>query len=292
MDTDSHRSDFACKQCCACKFCFLSGLDPAILDRLSPFMRRQRLLHKGDRLYRLGDPFQRLYIIKSGSFKTSYYDTSGNQQIISFHFSADLLGGDGIPCGQHRYEVEALETATVCPLPYPRDNILNQGQAFSLLEQITAAISGQAFEESRWFLALARLKADQRLARFLLALSDQMATCGRCAWEFPLAMPRHDIANHLGIANETVSRLFKRFEHDAWIRARRRWVQLLDREALLELADCEPMTVQANVSPAYPVKSDTTPATGSETLSLHHKATGTSRPSSANLVSSSGIAFQ
>lgn len=232
-----------CERCCGFRFCVFGRLNRGLRRSLEPQLRQQRLLHKGDKLFTPGSDFNGLYIVKSGSFKSAYYDTSGDQQVIGFYFPSDLLGGDGIPSGRHRYDLEALETATVCSLLYPRAGTLRDPMAIELLSQIMTEFARQSFRESSWLLVLGRLKADQRLARFLLTLSERMRQLGRSVWEFPLSMPRHDIANHLGIANETVSRLFKRFEGKGLILAKRRWVQLLDIDALHALADMDHGTV-------------------------------------------------
>ena len=241
------RPTYSCENCCGYRFCLLSRLNRELRDTLSSQLSQQRLLRKGEKLYTPGSDFDGLYIIKSGSFKSAYSDTSGDQQVIGFYFPTQLLGIDGIESQAYRYDVEALETSTVCPLPYPRSGSWSEAMKVELLQQILVESSRQSFQDSCWLLVVGRLKADQRLARFLLTLSQQMEMLGRSGREFPLTMPRHDIANHLGIANETVSRLFKRFEDNGWIFARRRWVQISNRAALLELLENE------NTPPLLPV---------------------------------------
>ena len=86
-------------------------------------------------------------------------------------------------------------------------------------------------------LMLGTMRAEQRLASFLLDLADRYRARGYSSSEFVLRMTREEIGCHLGLKLETVSRLFSRFHKDGLIHVQGREVKLLDRIALQQLAD-------------------------------------------------------
>jgi CRP/FNR family transcriptional regulator len=77
--------------------------------------------------------------------------------------------------------------------------------------------------------------AEERMARFLIDLRDRRAALGMSAERLPLPMSRADIANHLGLATETVSRLLTRFRDQNLISIDREGLDLLDSEKLRSL---------------------------------------------------------
>jgi CRP/FNR family transcriptional regulator len=84
-------------------------------------------------------------------------------------------------------------------------------------------------------LLLGKRSADERLAAFLLSLSARYKARGLSATEFNLPMPRQDIGNYLGLAIETVSRLFAHFQDQKLLQVNRRQVTLLDIPKLEEM---------------------------------------------------------
>lgn len=78
------------------------------LDAIEPYAARLTLISghrrvaRGDYLYRAGDPFTHLYAIRSGDMKTSRMSADGEEQIIGFNMTGDLLGIEAIPDGHHR----------------------------------------------------------------------------------------------------------------------------------------------------------------------------------------------
>lgn len=228
-----------CEHCCTRKSCPLGRLEieqPGLLNRV---VRHPKPLRKGDRLFMQGDDFYSLYLVRSGSFKSCITDPSGDCQITGFHFPGDILGLDGIESGRHLYEVKALETASICTFPFHLVETIADRNRGSFCRQLMRAVSGVAYRESHLLMVLGRMHAEQRLASFLLEISRQMADRGKSALEFNLSMARYDIASYLGLAVETVSRLFRRFQEDGLVEADRHRVRILNMERLREIVASE-----------------------------------------------------
>ena len=83
---------------------------------------------------------------------------------------------------------------------------------------------------------MSAVAADVRLARFLVQLSAQMAERGQSSRRLLLRMNRRDIANHLGLAHETISRAFRVLSDAGWLRVEDREVEILDLEGLTHCA--------------------------------------------------------
>lgn len=224
-----------CESCCTRKHCFIKQFDDRLGQELSSVMRRPKLLAKGDRLFIEGDKFYSLYLIRSGAFKSYITDETGDRQITGFHFPADILGLDGIDSGRYGYEIEALETSSVCALPFSDFEHISNRNHGVLYRHLIGSICSSAYTNSHLLMVLARLHAEQRLASFLLDTADKVGDRGGSGREFNLSMARQDIANYLGLAVETVSRLFKLFERKGLISTEQRRVCIINRNGLYDM---------------------------------------------------------
>lgn len=224
--------EITCSHCLARKSCLISTLNSSENNELSSLIHHEKPMAKGQRLFLQGDNFQSLYLIRSGSFKSCIVDESGERQVTGFHFSTDILGIDGIDSRKYTCEVEALETSSVCSLAFDifKDSPLKTNQ--KIYNRLLCAVSCMMFRESHLMMVLGKMRAEQRLAHFLLDISQRMHDRGESAHEFRLSMARYDIANYLGLAVETVSRLFKRLEEQGLIVANRHRVRLMDMDGL------------------------------------------------------------
>jgi len=87
---------------------------------------------------------------------------------------------------------------------------------------------------------LGLMSGEQRLAAFLLDLSERYRLRGYSSTEFVLRMTREEIGSYLGLTLETVSRLFTRFQREALLQVQGRVVKLLDLTTLSELLERSP----------------------------------------------------
>ncbi|HEX7025900.1 MAG TPA: helix-turn-helix domain-containing protein [Gammaproteobacteria bacterium] len=198
---------------------------------LEQYIGRPKILQRKQRLFMSGQNSDGLYLINSGSLKAYVESDSGEEQITGFHFANDVLGLDGLENGLHTYTVEALETVSVSRISF---NVLEQlvGRDPQLHQLLLKKISQQIGNEHMTIFMLGRMNAEQRLAQFFLKLSSVMRDSGRVADQITLSMPRNDIANYLGLALETVSRLLTRFQNSGLLKVAHRQVQLLDAAGL------------------------------------------------------------
>jgi CRP/FNR family transcriptional regulator, anaerobic regulatory protein len=132
--------------------------------------------------------------------------------------------------------VTALEDSEFCVIPFDRMEALAR-QNGDFQHRLSLLLSREIARERRVMLMLGTMRAEQRLAAFLLDLADRYRARGYSSCEFVLRMTREEIGSHLGLKLETVSRLFSRFHQEGLILVQGREVKLLDREALQFLVD-------------------------------------------------------
>ncbi len=223
-----------CSQCGLGKLCLPLGLDSNdmvelenIIEASSPF--------KGDQtVYRADQSFDRIFAVKSGMFKTVVTDANGNEHIIGFHLPGELFGLDAIYPKKYISTAISLGTSSVCGINY-NDLESLAGKLPSLQRQLFSLMSKEVHTSQALTVEHA---ADQKLAGFILALSARYKQRGYSETRINLMMPRRDIANHLNMAAETVSRLFKRFQKDGLLEIKRTDLQIIDLEGLKRLAGC------------------------------------------------------
>ena len=224
----------ACKNCSLFQLCLPVGMgepDLALLDRI---VKGRRVLRRGESLFQPGEPFRFIYAVKSGSIKTYTPISGGANQVTGFHLPGEMLGLDAINTEKHQCGAVALETASLCELPFSRLEDLG-GAVTSVQRQLLRVLSKQILHDQTLQVLLCKKNAEERLAALLLSLSNRYKQRGFSAQEFQLTMPRQDIASYLGLAEETVSRLFARFQEQGLIEVERRHVRLADRQRLAAL---------------------------------------------------------
>ncbi|MEX1034186.1 MAG: helix-turn-helix domain-containing protein [Cellvibrionaceae bacterium] len=224
----------SCRTCSAASYCLGCRLDEQELAAFEKLAGNRRMLRRGERLFSQGDSFQSLYVIQSGSAKAYVISEDGNQQITGFHYRGDLLGVDGMEAGMQSYTVEVLETSSICELSFPEFEHL-YADLSGLRRQFFTVVAAELAREKQRMLVLGKLYAEQRLAHFILDTAAHLKARGLTSSEFMLPMTRHDIANYLGLAVETISRLLTRFDTADLIRVQHRQIRLLDPARLRAL---------------------------------------------------------
>ncbi|MBI3560890.1 MAG: fumarate/nitrate reduction transcriptional regulator Fnr [Gammaproteobacteria bacterium] len=225
-----------CQQCGLYKLCLPVGLGKTDLDQLDHLIKRRRSIPKGDYLYRAGEPFTLLYALRSGSAKTLLQHSSGMEHVIGFKLPGDLLGLSAINGNHYTNSAIALETSSVCEIPFTQLESLSRtipGLQHHVLELMSREIQA----EHEKVAVCSKLSAEARLASLLLTLSDRFHQRGYSAQEFNLSMSRSDIANLLGLAVETVSRLFTQFEQQQLLLADRKHIKILNMHTLSTLVE-------------------------------------------------------
>lgn len=225
----------ACRDCSLFQLCLPVGMNEADLALLDRIIKRRRPVRRGEHLFRIGEPFAAVYAVRSGSIKTFTLTDGGRELVTGFHLPGELLGLEGIGAGRHACSAKALESASVCELPFDRFEALCD-QVPNLLRQMLRIMSKKLYQEQTQLAQLGQKDGEARLAAFLISLSNRFRQRGFSAREFNLSMSRADIGSYLGLAKETVSRLFGRFQEEGLIAVSRKHVRLLNVARLEQIA--------------------------------------------------------
>ena len=220
-----------------CERCALSAV--CVPDELSGSDRREftglifqhKRLRAGDTLFHAGDAFNHLYFVKTGSFKTVVLLDDGREQVTGFHFAGDVLGIDAISSPSHPSEAVALADAHVCWVSFAALARLSR-RVETLQNYLQRLLAREVVRDQGLMLLLGRMSAEERVAAFLMNLSNRFHARGYSAEVFTLAMPREDIGNYLGLTLETVSRCFSRLKNASVLEVDNRNIRILDFDAL------------------------------------------------------------
>ncbi|KAA0911783.1 helix-turn-helix domain-containing protein [Pusillimonas sp. ANT_WB101] len=228
-----------CSTCMLSEICLPLGMPRNEVAQLDELVQERIRIPKGKALFQLGDKADAVYGLRFGSLKTQLEDASGHMQITGFLLPGEIVGLDGLLENTHVCQAIALEDSEVCVIPLNELDILGQ-KLPSLQPQFRRLMSKEINRSHRLAMALGALRSEQRLAAFLVNLSQRLAILGYSPVEFILRMSREEIGNYLGLTLETISRLFSRFAREGLIRVQQREVHILDMRTLQELSgnDC------------------------------------------------------
>ncbi len=228
-----------CGNCTVRELCLSMGLEARALEELDRMVTTRTRVKRGGTIYRPGDPFKALYAIRVGSCKTTVLSEDGREQIAGFHMLGDIIGLEGIATERHGCEAVVLEDTEVCELPF--EELEGLAQRFSSLQHnLHRFLAREIGRDQHVMLLLGSMRADERIAVFLVNLSERYQQHGYSATEFMLRMTREEIGSYLGLKLETVSRLLSRMQHDGLLQVQGRAVTLLDVPALRQLAGQRP----------------------------------------------------
>ena len=231
----------ACSNCNLRELCMPLGLSESELERVDEVVATRRKVARGDNLFRNGDKFNALYAIRTGFFKTRISAEDGRDQVTGFQMAGEIIGLDGIVSDQHTCDAVALEDAEVCVMPFDRIEELSR-EITSLQRHVHKIMSREIVRENGVMLLLGSMRAEERLAAFLLNLVQRLHARGFSQSELVLRMTREEIGSYLGLKLETVSRTFSKFAEDGIIEVKQRHVRILNTEALKLLVN--PQTCQ------------------------------------------------
>ena len=176
------------------------------------------------------DPANYCYKVLGGCVRIVKLIADGRRQILEFLLPGDFFGFDSL--GQHHASAEAITRTTLLRYPRRRIDALVETDP-SLARMVRKMVSTKLEAAHRSMLSLGRKSADERIASFLLELADRQT---EAASTIDLHMSRQDIADHLGLTLETVSRVLSRLKRRGLIDLPvSSHIRLLDREALEDL---------------------------------------------------------
>ncbi len=224
----------ACSQCNLRELCLPFGLSEDEIEKLDTLIGSRRRIKRGHNLYRSGDPFEAIYAIRSGFFKTDVLLEDGRNQVTGFQMAGEMLGMDGISTEFHSCNSVALEDSEVCVVPFPQLEELSR-QVQALQRHFHKVMSREIVRDHDVMMLLGTMRAEERLAAFLLNLSQRFTMRGYSAAEFHLRMTREEIGSYLGLKLETVSRAFSHFQDQGFINVQQKHIRILDIGGLKRL---------------------------------------------------------
>lgn len=226
----------ACSSCNLRELCLPVDLSPDEMLRVEELSHHKHGYATGDYLYRTGDRFKSLYAIRSGSFKTRVLNADGREQVTGFLMAGEIIGLDAISTDVHQCEAVAMEASEVCELPFVRLEELSRDIP-SLQHHLHKIMSREIVRDQGIMLLLGSMRAEERLAAFLLNLSQRNAIHGMSPTQLRLRMSRLDIGSYLGLKLETVSRAFSHFQEAGLIQVKARAVEIISLPRLRELVN-------------------------------------------------------
>jgi CRP/FNR family transcriptional regulator len=206
-----------------CLPCGLEGSAPWLLEELVYTRKRVK---RGETLYRAGAVFESIYAVRSGFLKSRVMLEDGRDQVTGFHMAGEIVGLDGIANDTHAADVIALEDSEVCVIPYARV------EEPRMQRQLNKVMSRELVHEQGVMMLLGTMRAEERLAAFLINLSQRFLARGYSRDDFHLRMTRDEIGSYLGLSLETVSRLFSRFQEEGLITVQQKHIRILDISGL------------------------------------------------------------
>ncbi len=220
-----------CTNCSVRELCLPTGLDEDEVDKLVEILGSRLKLKKGEVLFRNGAAFTALFAIRLGSFKTTVLSQDGREQVAGYHLQGDVIGLDGLSTDKHGCEAIALEDSEACVIPFDKLEDLSRTIP-GVQHNLNRIVGGEISADHRVMLLLGSMRAEERLAAFLLSLSERYKRRGYSSTEFVLRMTREEIGSYLGLKLETVSRLFSRFQEEGLLQVQGRAVKIVDLPSL------------------------------------------------------------
>ncbi|AHC35856.1 transcriptional regulator, Crp/Fnr family [Pseudomonas sp. PDC86] len=223
-----------CSDCALSALCLPIGLGGHEVAQLDTLVAQRFKVKKGAALFRTGDPLRSLYAVRIGSFKTGMVSVDGREQVTGFHIAGDMLGLDAISADAHACTAVALEDSEVCPIHYTHlENLARQLP--SLQHNLTRLLSREIVQDHTLLMLIGKMNSDERLAAFLLSLSQRLSARGYSARHFVLKMRREEIGSYLGLRLETICRGIAHLRDQGLAHVEGRNVTIQDPEGLKHL---------------------------------------------------------
>ena len=228
----------ACSNCNLRELCMPMGLSAHELDKIDELVAVRKKIKRGDFLFQSGTPFKSIYAIRTGFFKTSVTTDDGRDQVSGFQMAGEIIGLDGIMNDRHACDAIALEDSEVCVMPFDRIEQISL-EVKSLQHHVHKIMSREIVRENSVILLLGSMKAEERLAAFLLNLVQRLHARGFSQSELVLRMTREEIGSFLGLKLETVSRAFSKFADEGIVEVKQRNLKILNAEALKHIMNAQ-----------------------------------------------------
>lgn len=224
----------ACSSCNLRELCMPVGLNQHELDKVDELVAQRRMVKRGASLFHAGENFTSLYAIRSGFFKTCLTTEDGRDQVTGFQMAGEIIGLDGIVNDKHTCDAIALEDSEVCVMPFDQIEQISR-EINALQHHVHKIMSREIVRENGVMLLLGSMRAEERVAAFLINLAQRLEARGFSRSDLLLRMTRDEIGSYLGMKIETVSRIFSKFAEEGLIDVNQKYVRIKDAESLRRL---------------------------------------------------------
>ncbi len=223
-----------CAACAVRRLAVCSALEDGDLGELDAILHHTNL-GPGDSLFDEGEPAENVYNLTSGCLKLYKLLPDGRRQVTGFLFAGDFVGLAN--SDEYIYSAEAVNRVALCRFEKPKlDKLMNAHP--SLEKRLLTMARFELAEAQEQILMLGRKTAKERIASFILMLSERAHRRGEP--ENPVAFPmsRNDIGDYLGLTTETVSRTLTRLRKSGVLTMDTdRSISVNDRDALSDIAE-------------------------------------------------------
>lgn len=232
----SEHDKVSCAHCGLAALCLPHALSEAEVGQLEHIVQRSRPLRKGAHLYRERDAFTAIYAVRSGVFKGYRITDAAEEQVVGFYYPGEILGIDGISTNRHASAARALEDAEICEIPFEALSHLS-ATIPSLQQRVFQMVGQELARDQQLIVQIGKNNADQRVAALLFSIATRNARRGQSSQRFTLPMTRAEIGNYLGLAMESVSRVFSHLQAQDIIAVDGKELQVRDIDALRRAAN-------------------------------------------------------
>lgn len=234
QEASSEAPKVACSDCNLRELCMPVGFNPDDMLKLDKVVATRRRVLQGELLFRNGESFTSIFAVRTGFFKTTIASEDGREQVTGFQMAGEIIGLDGIISDHHNCNAIALEDAEVCVMPFA--NVEALSREFPVLQRhVHKVMSREIVRENSVMMILGNMRAEERVAAFLLNLAQRLNARGLSQSELMLRMKREEIASYLGLKIETVSRAFTKFADEGIIEVKQRYVRIIEPDALKKI---------------------------------------------------------
>lgn len=222
-----------CEKCAVSSLCLPTGLSRSELIDLESMISASQIVDKNSQLFSIGEKFNALYIVHSGMFKTTSLDENGKERILNFHLPGEIMGLDGIYEETFQSTASALTMSSYCKISF--NNFLEISEDYPVLQaNLLKVMSRELYSSKKNHIDIG---SKSKLALFIKTISQRFKIRGYSEDEFFLPISQRDIASYLGMAEETLSRIFKKLQKMEVVSYKKHILTILDRDLLNELAE-------------------------------------------------------
>lgn len=229
-----YNNPVSCRDCRMSTLCIPLSLRPDELYKLDQIIQRGSPYQARHSVFNSGDKFTSVYAVRSGSIKSFCIDDEGREQVTGFYLPGEIFGWDGLAENYYQNTAIALETTSICEIPYSQLDQLASSIS-SIHKHVMKLVAREITADQKLIALLAGNSAHQRLASLLLSISARLAQQKLSSTRFRLPMSRGEISNYLGLTVETVSRAFSHFQRMGYLAVNKKEIELIDKPGLEQL---------------------------------------------------------